>query len=276
MKLHKTEDLKVKACEIRKDVVRSLGIARSGHLGGSFSTADIFTALYFNVLHHDPQNPAWPERDRLILSIGHIAPVYYTALAHAGYFPRDELKTLRKLGSRLQGHPGREHGLPGIELSAGSLGQGLPVAVGRALAGKANNKDWTVFCISGDGELQEGSMWEAAMSAGHYQLDNLMVIIDRNGVQIDGKTETVMRIEPLVDKWKAFNWNVIECSGHDFNELIPALNQARDFNEKPTVIIAHTSMGKGIPEIEGDYTWHGKPPKPEQVDHFLSEIDKNG
>ncbi|MCF8301917.1 MAG: transketolase [Bacteroidales bacterium] len=276
MKLDKTEDLKVKACEIRKDVVRSLGIAGSGHLGGSLSTADIFTALYFNVLNHNPQNPSWPERDRLILSIGHVAPVYYTALAHAGYFPKDELKTLRKLGSRLQGHPGREHGLPGIELSAGSLGQGLSVAVGRAIAGKADNRSWTVFCINGDGELQEGSIWEAAMSAGHYKLDNLVVIVDRNRVQIDGKTETVMRIEPLADKWKAFNWNVIECNGHNFDELIPALNKARDFKGKPSVVIANTIMGKGIPEIEGDYTWHGKPPKPGQVDEFLRIIDKNG
>ncbi|MEA3444914.1 MAG: 1-deoxy-D-xylulose-5-phosphate synthase N-terminal domain-containing protein, partial [Bacteroidota bacterium] len=189
--------LEEKARQIRIDIIRSLAEAGSGHLGGSLGLTDIFTALYFHLLNHDPQNPAWPKRDRLILSIGHVAPAYYASLAHAGYFPVDELLTLRKLGSRLQGHPGRDHKLPGIELSAGSLGQGLSVAVGIALSGKIDKKNWTVCSIHGDGELQEGSIWEAAMSAAHYKLDNLISIVDRNNVQIDGHTSKVMEIEPL-------------------------------------------------------------------------------
>lgn len=260
--------------EIRKDVIRSLAEAGSGHLGGSLGLADIFTCLYFNILNHKPKNPEWENRDRLILSIGHVAPVYYTALAHAGYFDKSELMTLRKLGSRLQGHPGKEHGLPGIELSAGSLGQGLSVAVGLALAAKMDKKQWRVYSVHGDGELQEGSIWEAAMSAAHYKLDNLTAIVDRNSVQIDGKTSDVMNIEPLKDKWESFGWNVLTCNGHDHKDIIETYRKAKEYKGKPSVIIANTSMGKGIKAIENDYTWHGKAPSKEQAERFISELEK--
>ncbi len=253
------------AAEIRKSVVMSLIEAGSGHLGGSLGLADIFTALYFSELKYDPLHPAWTGRDRLILSIGHVAPVLYAALAHAGYFPVEELLTLRKLGSRLQGHPGRDHGLPGLELSAGSLGQGLSVAVGMALAARMDHQDHRIYSIHGDGELQEGSIWEAAMAASHHQLGNLTAIVDRNGLQIDGSTEKVMHLEPLADKWKSFGWNVLACDGHDFNDIIQAIRTAGTSGNKPTVIIAKTVMGKGIPSIENDYRWHGKIPTPEMA-----------
>lgn len=259
--------------EIRKDVIRSLAEAGSGHLGGSLGLADIFTCLYFHILNHKPDNPDWIDRDRLILSIGHVAPVYYAALAHSGYFDKSELLTLRKLGSRLQGHPGKEHGLPGIELSAGSLGQGLSVAVGLAMAAKMDKKSWKVFSIHGDGELQEGSIWEAAMSAAHYKLDNLIALVDRNSVQIDGKTSDVMEIEPLVNKWESFGWNVLHCNGHDHKDIIETYQKAIEFKGKPSVIIARTSMGKGIKAIENDYTWHGKAPNEEQAKQFIAELE---
>lgn len=264
------ERLRATACGIRKSVVASLAAAGSGHLGGSLGLADIFTALYFSVMNHDPHNPGWPERDRMILSIGHVAPVLYATLAHAGYFPTEELLTLRKPGSRLQGHPGRDHGLPGLELSAGSLGQGLSVAVGMALAAAAEKRQHRVFCILGDGELQEGSVWEAAMAAAHHHLDNLVAVVDRNGVQIDGPTETVMALEPLEDKWVSFGWRVIPCNGHDFREILGAFDVARVRSDQPTVIIARTTMGRGIPAIEGDYRWHGKAPSAEQAAGFLA------
>ena len=198
----------------------------------------------------------------------------YATLAHAGYFPVEELNTLRKLGSRLQGHPGRDHGLPGLELSAGSLGQGLSVAVGMALAAKADGKNHSIYSIHGDGELQEGSIWEAAMSATHYHLDNLIAIIDRNGLQIDGSTEKVMTLEPLDEKWRSFGWNVVECDGHDFGAILSAFGKARITFGKPTVIIAKTVMGKGIPQIEGDFRWHGKVPTAEQAEEFVGELEK--
>lgn len=266
------EALEKKAEQIRIDIIRSLAEAGSGHLGGSLGLADVFAALFFHLLKHDPTNPTWPDRDRLILSIGHVTPVLYTALAHAGYFPVEELLTLRKFGSRLQGHPGREHGLPGIELSAGSLGQGLSVAVGMALAGKIDQKDYTVCSVHGDGELQEGSVWEAAMSAGHYKLDNLIAIIDRNQVQIDGPISTVMEIEPLADKWKSFGWQVFQCDGNSIREFISTYQEAKKTKEKPCAIIAKTQMGKGIPEIEGDYRWHGKAPSKEEAERFISHF----
>ena len=258
--------------EIRISVIRSLANAGSGHLGGSLGLADIFTALYFNVLHHDPQDPGWDDRDRLILSIGHVAPVLYATLAHSGYFPEEELLTLRKLGSRLQGHPGRDHGLPGIELSAGSLGQGLSVSVGRALAGKMDHKSWRVYSVHGDGELQEGSIWEAAMAAAHHRLGNLTAIIDRNSLQIDGPTEQVMSLEPLAEKWKSFGWNVLPCNGHDHHDIIQCCEKAKDEMEKPSVIIARTIMGKGIKSIENDYRWHGKAPTAEQAINFIQQL----
>ncbi|MCD4745322.1 MAG: transketolase [Bacteroidales bacterium] len=258
--------------EIRIDIIRSLAEAGSGHTGGSLGLTDVFTVLYFNVLNHKPQEPTWEERDRLILSIGHVAPVLYTSLAHAGYFPKEELLTLRKLGSRLQGHPGRDHKLPGIELSAGSLGQGLSVAVGMALAAKMDNKSWKVYCILGDGELQEGSVWEAAMSAGNFNLDNLIALIDRNYVQIDGKTSDVMELEPLTDKWNSFGWNVIKCNGNDHLEIINAYNEAKQYKGKPSVIIAKTKMGKGVKSIENNYEWHGKVPSKEQAEDFIRQM----
>jgi transketolase len=267
-----SERLGVISKEIRISVIRSLAEAGSGHLGGSLGLADIFTALYFNLLRVDPIRPMWPDRDRVILSIGHVAPVLYATLAHAGYFPVEELLTLRKLGSRLQGHPGRDHGLPGLELSAGSLGQGLSVSLGMALAGKYDQKKHKIICISGDGELQEGSVWEAAMAAAHHSLGNLIAIVDRNGVQIDGKTENVMQLEPLAAKWESFGWNVLHCDGHDFNSIIDTFHKASSSNHKPTVIIAKTIMGKGIPAIENDYKWHGKVPGKEQIDEFLLQL----
>lgn len=269
----KIDELKRRSINIRKSIIEMLAEAGSGHLGGSLGLADIFTYLYFYELQHNPQNPQWEKRDRLILSIGHVAPVLYATLAHSGYFATDELKTLRKLGSRLQGHPGKDKGLPGIEISSGSLGQGLSVAVGIALAFKMDNRGERVVCICGDGELQEGSIWEAAMAAGHYTLDNLICIVDRNGVQIDGPTETVMSLEPLALKWAAFNWHVIECNGHNFIDINRAFNDANNVIKKPKVIIARTIMGKGVPSIENDYHWHGKAPSKEQAQQFIQEIN---
>ncbi|HOW24893.1 MAG TPA: transketolase [Bacteroidales bacterium] len=258
--------------EIRKAILQSLAEAGSGHTGGSLDLVDIFTCLYFGIMRHDPAQPRWEDRDRLILSIGHVAPVLYATLAFAGYFPKEELLTLRKLGSRLQGHPGREHGLPGLELSAGSLGQGLSVAVGLALGARMDKKAWRTYSIHGDGELQEGSVWEAAMSAAHHKLDNLTALVDRNGVQIDGKTSEVMDPEPLNEKWKAFGWHVISCNGHDHQEIIRAYQEARQMKGRPSVILAKTIMGKGVPSIEGDFRWHGKAPTREQAAGFIREL----
>lgn len=260
------------ATEIRADIIRSIAEAGSGHTGGSLGLTDVFTALYFNVLNHNPKKPDWSERDRLILSIGHVVPVQYAALAHAGYFPVKELLTLRKLNSRLQGHPGKEHGLPGIEISSGSLGQGLSVAVGLALAARLDKKKWSVYSIHGDGELQEGSIWEAAMSASHHRLNNLIALIDRNNLQIDGKTSDVMEIEPLADKWKAFGWNVLECNGNDIKDVISTYKKAEKSKNKPSVIIANTVMGKGVRSIENNYKWHGKAPSKEEAIDFIKQI----
>lgn len=261
------------AYRIRKDVLVSLYEAGSGHLGGSLGVSDIFTALYFYFLRHDPQNPEWPERDRLVLSIGHVAPTLYACLARAGYFDRHKLMTLRKLGSMLQGHPATEHNVPGLETTAGSLGQGLSIAVGMALADKIDNKERRVVSILGDGELQEGSVWEAAMSAGHHSLSKLTAFVDRNKVQIDGNTEKVMRLEPLKSKWESFNWHVLECDGNNIADIIKHLKQADDLTEKPVVILAKTKMGAGVKRIENDHTWHGKPPQSEeQLNVFLKEL----
>jgi transketolase len=274
-KITSTEELKKISKEIRKDIIRSLAQAGSGHTGASLGLADVFTALYFNIMNHDSDNPKWEDRDRLILSIGHVAPLLYTTLAYAGYFDKAELMTLRKINSRLQGHPDKNKGVPGIELSAGSLGQGLSVAVGMALSGKLDNKSWRVFSINGDGEMQEGSIWEAAMSAAFYKLDNLTALIDRNHCQIDGKTYKVMEIEPLEDKWKAFGWNVIKCNGNNHSEIINAYDKAINYKGKPSVIIAETLMGKGVKSIEDNYKWHGKVPLKEQVNDFIRQIEEN-
>jgi len=267
--------LKKIAKDIRASIIAAIAEAESGHTGGSLGLADIFTALYFRLLNLNPKQPNWDERDRLVLSIGHVAPVYYASLAKAGFFSEDEMLSLRKLGSRLQGHPGKDHGLPGIELSAGSLGQGLSVGIGMALAGKIDDKKWTVCVILGDGELQEGSVWEAAMSASHHKLDNLIAIIDRNFVQIDGTTSSVMEIEPLSDKLKAFGWEVFNCDGNDIQEFIETYNEALQIKNKPSVIIAETKMGKGVSRIENDYTWHGKAPSKELAKEFINEILRN-
>lgn len=274
--INNVKELEAISKEIRKDIVKILAQAGSGHLGGSLGLADVFTVLYFNILNHKPEAPDWKDRDRLILSIGHVAPLLYTSLAYSGYFDKEELITIRKLGSRLQGHPGKEHGLPGIELSSGSLGQGLSVAIGLALAAKIDNLPWRVYSIHGDGELQEGSIWEAAMSAAFYKLDNLVALIDRNFCQVDGKTSDVMEIEPLAEKWKSFGWNVIHCNGNNHTEIIQAYNKAIAFKEKPSVIIAKTLMGKGVKSIEDNHLWHAKAPTKKQAKEFIKEIDKKG
>lgn len=272
LKLFDIDRLNQIAKDIRIDVVSSIAEAGSGHTGGSLGLADVFTALYFNILNHKPEQPNWKNRDRLILSIGHVAPVLYATLAHAGYFPKKELMSLRKLGSRLQGHPSKDFDLPGVEISSGSLGQGLSVSVGLALAAKADKRSWRVYSIHGDGELQEGSIWEAAMSASHYQLDNLTAVVDRNFVQIDGETKDVMEIEPLEDKWKAFGWHVIKCNGNNIGELLDAFSKARSSKLKPTVIIANTKMGAGVKSIENNYKWHGRAATKEELFHFINEI----
>ncbi|MDD4603080.1 MAG: transketolase [Bacteroidales bacterium] len=260
------------ANKIRISIVESLTEAGSGHIGGSLDLADIFSCLYFCILKNDPKNPGWSDRDRLVLSIGHVVPVLYATLAHAGYFPIEELNTLRKLNSRLQGHPARDRGLPGIELSAGSLGQGLSVGTGMALAGKSDHRTHRIFVILGDGELQEGSVWEAAMSAAHYHLDNLIAIVDRNGLQIDGRTENVMKLEPLMDKWRSFGWSVFSIDGHNPEQLLETVKMIQLEKNRPSVILANTCMGKGIRRIEGDPHWHGKVPNKKESIEFIEEL----
>jgi len=255
-------DLEKKANDIRISIIESLIEAKSGHTAGPLGMADVFTLFYFHILKHDPKNPTWPERDRLVLSNGHICPVLYSTMAHAGYFEVEELKTLRKFGTRLQGHPHREY-LPYVETSSGPLGLGLGQAVGMALADRMDNGANTeryIYCFLGDGELDEGSNWESIMLAGKNKLRNLIAVVDRNNIQIEGYTEDVMPLESLADKWRAFNWHVIEVSGHDFQALNEAVEEAQAIYEKPTVIIAHTIPGKGVKEFERDYRWHGNPP----------------
>ncbi|MBM3229611.1 transketolase [Candidatus Parvarchaeota archaeon] len=251
--------LQLIANSVRKDIIEMLLEAKSGHTAGPLGMADIFTALYFNVVYHDPKNPLWEERDRVVLSNGHICPVLYAVLAQCGYFPREELRTLRKIGSRLQGHPHRGT-LPGIENSSGPLGQGLSQAVGMAIAGKADKKRWRVYAMLSDGEHNEGSTWESVMLASKYRLGNLVATIDRNNIQIDGMTETVMPLEPFAEKYRAFGWHVIDVDGHNVKKIIDAYEEAKAVYEKPTVIIAHTIPGKPIPFMEFDHEWHGKPP----------------
>lgn len=265
-------NLAEKARHIRELILKALAEAGSGHTGGSLDLADIFTVLYFGHLRHHPDDPLWDDRDKVVLSIGHTAPVLYATLAAAGYFPEEEMLTLRKIGGRLQGHPSLESRLPGLETSSGSLGQGLGVALGMALAAKMDGKPNRVFCIMGDGEQQEGSVWETAMAAAHHKADNLCAIIDRNRLQIDGGTEKVMAIDPLRDKWATFGWHTIEIDGHDMEQIKMALKLADTTQGKPTVIIANTIMGKGVPSIENDYHWHGKVPTKEQLSEFLEEL----
>ncbi|MCA9362703.1 transketolase [Candidatus Kaiserbacteria bacterium] len=255
------KELELQANEIRQSIIEMLSEAGSGHTAGPLGMADIFTLLYFGILNHDPKNPDWEERDRVILSNGHICPVLYATLAHAGYFALEELLTLRKLGSRLQGHPHRG-ALPGIETSSGPLGSGLSQAVGMALAERLNNPYSSKFfyCLAGDGELNEGQVWEAMMLAGKEELSNLILIVDRNGIQIDGYTKDVMPLEPLAEKFEAFNFDVQEVDGHNIRSLNDAIGKAQSVYSQPSVIIAHTIASKGVDVFERDFRWHGNPP----------------
>lgn len=267
----KLQELEERANAIRQSLIEELVEAGSGHTAGPLGMADIFACLYFHVLNHDPKNPEWEERDRLILSNGHICPVRYAAMAHAGYFPLEELKTLRKFGTRLQGHPERER-LPGVETTSGPLGSGLGQAAGIAYGARMDGKKFRVYCIMSDAEHQAGNLWEAAMFTGNNTLSNLTGIVDRNNIQINGMTENVMPLEPLRAKYEAFGWHVLEIDGHNMREFVDATAQADAIFEKPTVIVAHTIPGKGIENIEFDYRWHGIPPKPEEAKKFLAEL----
>lgn len=257
--------------DVRADILRMTAAAGSGHPGGSLSAVELMTALYFNVLNHRPQEPQWPERDRFILSKGHVCPVLYAAMARSGYFPVDELLTLRKLDSRLQGHPNVKV-LPGLESSSGSLGQGLSIANGLALAAKLDRKNYRVYCLMGDGELQEGQVWEAAMTAAHYKLDNVCAIVDYNNLQIDGKVSEVKDIAPLAQKWQSFNWHTIEIDGHDLSQVLAAYAEAKQHRGQPTVIIANTVKGKGVSFMENVAGWHGKAPNNDELQKALAEI----
>ncbi len=267
-------DLNELSRQIRRDIINMLLIAKSGHSGGPLGLADIFTALYFNIMNINPEDPYYVDRDYLFVSIGHVAPVWYATLARRGYFPLEELKTLRKINSRLQGHPAplRTHGLPGIEIASGSLGQGLSVAVGASLGLKLDGKKNKVFCINGDGELQEGQIWEAVMTAAHHKTDNLIMIVDKNDCQIDGRVHKVMNIDPLGDKFKAFNWEVFELDGNDMSQILETINKAIEVRGKPVVLIANTKMGKGVSFMEDDYRWHGVPPNDNQAADALKEL----
>jgi len=271
----KLKKLEEKANEIRQAIIRMLVEAGSGHSAGSLGMADILAAFYFHILNHRPSEPHWPERDRLVLSNGHICPALYAVLAFAGYFPLEELGTLRKINSRLQGHPHRGS-LPGIETTSGPLGCGLSQAIGMALAARLDRKKYRIYCLMSDGEQQEGNIWEAVMFAAKYRLSNLTAVIDRNNIQIDGFTENVMPLEPLREKYEAFNWQVIEIDGHNMRELVDAVNEAVAIFEKPTVIIAHTIPGKGVDFMENKFEWHGKPPNKEEAKKALEELKTLG
>lgn len=262
--------IEAKACDIRETIIEMLAEAKSGHTAGPLGMTDVFAALYFHILKHDPKKPEWEARDRLILSNGHIVPVRYATMAHAGYFPLKETMTLRKFGSRLQGHPEPER-LPGLETTSGPLGSGLSQASGIAYAFKMDGKDPYVYCLLSDGELQAGNTWEAAMFAGNNKLNNLICFVDRNNIQINGMTQDVMPLEPLVQKFESFNFHVIEIDGHNIEAIINAVEEGKK-QEKPTMIIAKTIPGKGVPEIEGDYLWHGKPPSKEEAERFLKTV----
>ncbi|NUQ34472.1 MAG: transketolase [Planctomycetaceae bacterium] len=267
------ETLQSKAREIRVDIVKMLTKAQSGHPGGSLGMTDVFVSLYFGgLVKHDAKRPDWAERDRVVLSNGHICPVLYACLGHAGYFPKEWFDGLRMVNSHLQGHPAM-HKTPGVEACTGSLGHGFAMAVGMALAMRADKRDSHVFALLGDGECQEGLIWEAAMSAAHYKLDNLTAIVDRNDAQIDGRTSDVMSLEPFADKWKGFGWHVIEIDGHDYDAIFAAVNEAKVTRGKPGVIIARTVMGKGVSYMEAEgYKWHGKAPSAEQGEKALKEL----
>jgi transketolase len=260
------------AKKLRRHVITMIAEAGSGHPGGSLSAADIVTTLYFRVLRHDPKDPQWADRDRFILSKGHAAPILYAVLAETGYFPVAELETLRKMDSRLQGHTDR--GLtPGVEMSAGSLGMGLSFAIGIALAARLDSKTYRTYVLLSDGECQEGQTWEAALSAAHFKLDNLTTMVDCNGIQLSGRTCDIMILEPLIQKWQAFGWHVIDIDGHDFDQMLSALIEADKMKGRPTVIIARTVKGKGVSFMENNVAFHGKAPTPEEAQRALRELE---
>ena len=268
-------ELEKMANEIRKDIVTAVHSAKSGHPGGSLSSADIFTYLYFEEMNVDPANPKWEDRDRFVLSKGHVAPGLYSTLAEKGYFPKEDLKTLRHTGSYLQGHPDMKH-IPGIDMSSGSLGQGVSVAVGMAAAGKYDKKDYRVYTLTGDGEIQEGQIWEAAMWGGHRKLDNLVVIVDNNNLQIDGSVEDVCSPYPIDKKFEAFNFHVINIDGNDFDQIRAAFKEARETKGMPTAIIAKTVKGKGVSFMENAAGWHGKAPNDEEYEIAMADLEKAG
>jgi transketolase len=265
-------ELKEMARRLRRHVVTMIATAGSGHPGGSLSAADIITALYFKILRYDPENPEWSDRDRFILSKGHAAPVLYAALAEAGYFSTAELATLRKLGSRLQGHADRKF-TPGVEMSAGSLGMGLSFAVGIALASRLDSRTYRTYVLLSDGECEEGQTWEAALSAAHFKLDNLTAIVDYNGIQLSGWTCDIMNLEPFPRKWQAFGWRTIDINGHDFDQILSACQRAKKTKNKPTVIIARTTKGKGVSFMENNVAFHGKAPTSEEAERALKELE---
>jgi transketolase len=267
----KLKELEEKAVKIRELIIKMLVEAGSGHSAGPLGMADIFSAFYFHILRHNPKDPDWEDRDRLVLSNGHICPARYAAMALAGYFPIEELSTLRKINSRLQGHPHRT-ALPGVETTSGPLGEGLSQAIGMALAARLDKKNYHIYCITSDGEHQEGNTWEAVMFAAKHRLSNLTVVIDRNNIQIDGFTEDVMPLEPLAEKYRSFGWEVLEVDGHNIRQFVQAIGEALSVFEKPTVIIAHTIPGKGVSFMERDFAWHGIPPNKEQAEQALREI----
>lgn len=267
--------LKEKARQIRIDIIESLHRAGSGHPGGSLSAAEILSVLYFYEMNLNPENPQWEERDRFVLSKGHGAPVYYGALAERGYFPREELNTLRQLKSRLQGHPDRNK-LPGVDMSTGSLGQGISAAVGMACYAKKRGKAFRVYCVVGDGEMQEGQLWEAMMAAAHYRLDNLTVLLDNNNLQIDGPVDQVMSVYPVAPKAEAFGWQVLEADGHDTQEICQALEEARREGKRPTFIICRTIKGKGVSYMENQAAWHGAAISDQQYEQAMAELRGQG
>jgi transketolase len=267
----KVQELNDTARQLRVDVLKMLNTARSGHTGGSLSALDVLTVLFFHTMRHDPTNPHWPDRDRFVLSKGHAAPALYACLAHAGYFPREDLKTLRRLGSHLQGHPDMRK-TPGVEVCTGSLGQGLSQAVGLSLAARLQERSSRTYCLLGDGEVQEGQIWEAAMAAAHYQLDNLCVLLDWNGLQIDGEVQKVMGVAPLGPKFLAFGWHVLEVDGHDVVAINRALDEAAQYSGKPTMIVARTVKGKGVPFFEHKANYHGVPPSDDELGRALEHL----
>ena len=270
-----TLELQKIANEVRKDIVTAVHAAKAGHPGGSLSAADVFTYLYFEEMNIDPKDPKKPDRDRFVLSKGHTAPGLYSALAERGYFPKEDLLTLRHLGSYLQGHPDMKH-IPGVDMSSGSLGQGISAAVGMAISAKMSNDSYRVYTLLGDGEIQEGQVWEAAMMAGHRKLDNLVVIVDNNGLQIDGDIEQVCSPYPIDKKFEAFNFHVINVNAHDFDELRAAFKEARETKGMPTAIIAHSLKGKGVSFMEGNVDWHGKAPNDEEFAVAMADLEKVG